>query len=111
MMSILCIVYVCLYKLNHNLLHIYSFLSGKITMGKKNKNKKVKTESGGSNDGVAVAPPQKKKKSKLEDQNLDDFLDNWDVDDDSGDEMEATLGEEKDEEEEQEEQIIKPPKT
>ena len=111
MMSVLCIVYVCLYKLNHNLLHIYSFLSEKITMGKKNKNKKVKTESGGSNDGVAVAPPQKKKKSKLEDQNLDDFLDNWDVDDDSGDEMEATLGEEKDEEEEQEEQIIKPPKT
>ena len=71
-------------------------------MGKKNKNKKVKT---GSGEAVAVAPPEKKKKSKLEDQNLDDFLDNWD--DDSGDEMEATLGDDQQEEDEE----AMPPKT
>ena len=98
-------MFVCLFNANHNFYHwsgeartlIPSFQIN--IMGKKNKNKKVKTETGGSGDAVAVAPPQKKKKSKLEDQNLDDFLDNWDID--SEDEMGETLGEDQQEEEEQ----------
>ena len=64
-----------------------------LNMGKKNKNKKVKTADAGELvDNVAKTG----KKSKLADKNLEEFLNTWD--DESDDETEMTLGEDHQEE-------------